>query len=67
VIGCGAWHNDCLDHRFWPSIPKLTEWQSVACGIGAFTNEFMTTYAAHYHLNIGKRCSVQIVLVASFH
>ena len=40
--------------------------QSVASGVWAFTNEFMTTYAAQCHLNIGKRRGVQVLLLAGF-
>jgi hypothetical protein len=32
--------------------------QSLASGVGAFTNEFMTGCAAQCHLSIGMRCSI---------
>jgi hypothetical protein len=42
------------------TVPDIEHWPEVqdASGAGAFTNEFMTTYAAQCHLTIGNRCGV---------
>jgi hypothetical protein len=49
------------------TVPDIEHWPEVqdASGAGALTNELMTIYAAQCHLNIGKRCGVQVLLLAS--